>query len=91
MNVSKTELAELLVDADHGSSDRDICIDIVTGGIADLHNTQQNNNWVILVDLYYTGSYDGVDDFTVNDWLEIINARDNFFEEIEGVEISITI
>ena len=80
VKINQTELAKLLARADHGSTDRDICYNTVTGEIADLHNTNQRGDWVVLIDLYNT-TYDNVNTWTVDDWTESLN--DSGVEPIE--------
>ncbi len=87
IEIDRKKLSELLADADHGTTNRDICYNTETGEIADLHTTQQRGDWVVLVDLYHTG-YDDVDTYTVEDWLDLIDDQDFLGETIAGETIA---
>ncbi len=82
IQINQLELAKLLAAADHGSTDRDICYNTVTGEIADLHNTQQWGDWVVLIDLYNT-TYDNVETWTADDWETLLNETG-----VESIEIT---
>ena len=82
VEINQTELAKLLARANHGSTDRDICYNTVTGEIADLHNTNQRGDWVVLIDLYNT-TYDGVETYSVDDWAELLSDTG-----VESIEIT---
>src|SRR3989304_10169899 len=71
ITVSKIELAELLVNAEHGSTDYDICYNTDTKNIDNRHTTQQWGPWVVLIDLYNT-TYDNVETWSDGDWLEFL-------------------
>ena len=71
LKINATELAELLVDADHGSTDWDIYVRPETGELSLRHNTYSTSGWTELIDLYNT-TYDDVETYTVDDWLELI-------------------
>jgi len=72
ITVSKIELAELLVNAEHGSTDYDICYNTDTKNIDNRHTTQQWGPWVVLIDLYNT-TYDNVETWSVADWLDLLS------------------
>ena len=71
IKISKSELAAKLMVAHHGSTEWDIFIND-SGDISELHNTHDNRGWYLLVDLYSTDSYEGVEDYTAEDWLFVI-------------------